>query len=140
MKSGGRPTMADGSRRRLPRYAWTLGALVAALSLVALGLSCAGPLSDACDELATCPAPSGVDARAADVGAEHACDPTKDPADEPCVLDNALGVFVASVAGMEGDIDAGEAGAEPANGDGSMARPYATIAQALANLGGKTRV
>lgn len=140
MKIGGRPTMVHGSRRRLPPYAWTLGALVAALPTVALGLSCARQLSDTCDELGTCQAPPGADARAGDVGAEPACDPTKDPADEPCVLDNALGVFVASAAGIEGDTDAGEAGAESVNGDGSMARPYATIAQALANLGGKTRV
>ena len=135
MKSEGRPTMLDRSRR-----GWALGALVAALPTVALGLSCAGQLSDACDELGTCQVPPGADARAGDAGAEHACDPTKDPADEPCVLDNALGVFVASAAGIEGDTDAGEAGAEPANGDGSMARPYASIAQALENLGGKTRV
>jgi hypothetical protein len=110
---------------------------------MALGLSCAGPLSDACDERGTCRASSGADAAsgdASDAGAERACDPTKGPADEPCVLDNALGVFVASAAGVEGDAAAGEGGAEPASGDGSMSQPYTTIAQALANLGSKARI
>jgi hypothetical protein len=139
-RRGLRRCALGGARQRLRALAWALGVLLGSLGAAALGLSCAGPLSDACDELGTCQAPSGADARAGDVGAEHACDPTKDPADEPCVLDNALGVFVAATAGIEGDADGGDAEAESPNGDGSMARPYATIAQALANLGGKTRV
>jgi hypothetical protein len=56
------------------------------------------------------------------------------------VLDDALGVFVASAAAVEGDAAAGEGGTEPPSGDGSMLQPYATIAQALANLGSKARI
>ena len=143
--------MLDRSRRRLRPYAWAFGALVAAVPTAALGLSCAGPLSDACDELGTCSPAVGADA-GADGAAESAtgaadaatdrfvCDPTKDPRDEPCVLDNAYGVFVAPPPGVDGGSDAGEGGAAFASGDGSMSRPYSTIAQALASLGSKTRI
>ena len=129
--------------QRVRAGAWALGVLVGSLGSMALGLSCAGPLSDACDERGSCRAPSGADAAlgdAGDAGAERACDPTMDPADDACVLDNALGVFVASAADAEGDAAAGEGGAESASGDGSMARPYTTIAQGLANLGSKARI
>jgi hypothetical protein len=153
VKSGGRPTMVDGSRRRLRRRAWALGALVAALATVALGLSCAPQLSDACDELRTCsPVDAGpVDAGdgrgasammdgVADVAMDGGCDPTKDPKDEPCLLDNAYGVFVASPMGLDEGTDAGEGGVDSGSGDGSMSQPYATIGQAMANLGSKTRI
>jgi hypothetical protein len=111
---------------------------------VAGGLSCAGPLSDGCDELGTCVLGDAGDGRAADVRTEGAadvatdgCDPTGDPKDEPCVLDDAYGVFVA--APLEGDgPDGGEAAAP--SGDGTMSSPYATIGQAMANLGSKTRI
>jgi hypothetical protein len=58
------------------------------------------------------------------------CDPSNSPHDAPCVVDEAYGVFVAPAA--NGGSDTG--------GDGSRARPYATIAHALANVGAKTRV
>jgi hypothetical protein len=67
------------------------------------------------------------------------CDPAADPSDQPCVLDNAYGVFVASPADA-GSPDGGDAGPSGLAADGSMAHPYPTIAQALANLGTKTRV
>ena len=67
------------------------------------------------------------------------CDPTRDPSDEPCVLDNAYGVFVASP-GDAGSGDGGDAGPSALAADGSMAHPYPTIAQALANLRTKTRI
>src|SRR5712675_1038896 len=110
--------MLDRSRQRRVANAWALVALFAALSAVALGLSCSGPLSDTCDELGTCapvdagPKDAGDDrARAADAMADGAadvaidrfvCDRTKDPKDAPCVLDEAYGVFVASPEGIDG--------------------------------------
>jgi hypothetical protein len=148
--------MLDRSRQRRVANAWALAALFAALAAVALGLSCAGPLPDTCDELRTC---ALVDAGLVDAGDDRArgvdavadgaadvamdtfvCDPTKDPKDEPCVLDDAHGVFVASPQGVDGGMDAGDGGATPVSGDGSMSRPYATIGQALANLGNKARI
>src|SRR5260221_7004756 len=78
---------------------------------------------------------------AADVAIDRfVCDRTKDPKDAPCVLDEAYGVFVASPEGIDGGMDASEDGGTPVSGDGSMSRPYATIGQALANLGSKARI
>jgi hypothetical protein len=65
------------------------------------------------------------------------CDPTKDPKDEPCVLDSAYGVFVASAGGDAGAESLGSGVAGP---DGTADRPYASIGQALANMAGKSRV
>ncbi len=89
------------------------------------------------------------------------CDPTLTPEASPCVLRDDDGIFVASAADVEAeaddeggtdaaddDADAGEGGSDAARdavpeaspGDGSLLRPYATIGQALANLGSKTRI
>ena len=76
------------------------------------------------------------------------CDPTKEPRDQPCVLADSDGVFVASAlvadggtdAAADAGADAGASGTLPFAADGSMARPYSTIGQALANLGKKTRI
>ena len=142
----------DRARQRLRALAWALGVLLGLLGAAALGLSCAGPLPDTCDELGTC---GSVDAGQVDAGhgrganavtdgaadvAIDGCDPTKDPKDEPCVLDEAYGVFVASPVSLDGGMDAGEGGVDSGSGDGSMSQPYATIAQALENLGSKTRI
>lgn len=113
---------------------------------VAGGSSCAGPVADTCEELGTCTSAGRADASAdgaadggtADVSAEGLCDPTGDPKDESCVLDDAYGVFVAAPLDGHAGPDAGEAGTP--SGDGTMSSPYTTIGQALANLGSKTRV
>ena len=151
--------MLDRSRQGLLPYAWALAALVVSLSTVALVVSCTGPLPDTCDPLGTCgpvdagptdagPVDAGNDREAdvvtddaADVASESVvCDPTKAPKYAPCALDNAYGVFVASPVGGDGGPDAGAGGLGSGSGDGSMSQPYATITQALANLGGKTRI
>src|ERR1019366_4177548 len=132
-------------KRRAPRPfdCWrlrctgALGRVLGAFGVSALGLSCRGPLSDACDELGTC-APSGrVDASVEGSSDTSSCDPTKDPKDEPCVLDSAYGVFVASAGSDAGAESLGSGVAGP---DGTAARPYASIGQALANMAGKSRV
>lgn len=58
------------------------------------------------------------------------CDPGKAPHDQPCVIDEAYGVFVAPVSN----------GGSDTAGEGSRAKPYATIEHALQSLGGKARV
>ena len=138
--------MRGSSRRRL-RWAAVLAAVAGWVGSVAGGSSCAGPLADGCDALGTCAVADAGDGRAADVRTEGAvdvatdgCDPTMDPKDAPCVLDDAYGVFVASSAGVDEGADAGEGGADSGSGDGSMSAPYATITQALASLGSKTRI
>jgi hypothetical protein len=83
------------------------------------------------------------------------CDPTQEPKDEPCVIADAYGVFVAEPLGGDGGVDSaieagpdaaadGGADAMPSLGDdrGSMANPVSTIGQglALAIAGGKSRV
>jgi hypothetical protein len=65
-----------------------------------------------------------------DGGDGFVCDPKKHPKDDPCVLGEPYGVFVAAQAN----------GGNDAAGDGSRASPYATIGTALQHLGGKTRV
>jgi len=92
---------------------------------------------------ATADVEASADAEAsADVGDSadvvKACDPTRDPKDDPCVLDDAYGVFVAPSVSVDAGQDGGavERGAE----DGSAAQPYATIGQALTNLGQKKRI
>lgn len=70
---------------------------------------------------------------AADATGTAACDPTKGPKDNPCVVSDAYGVFVAS--SVEAD-----AGSEAGAPDGSMRHPYPTVSGALAHLGGKSRV
>ncbi len=123
--------------------AWAQATLVAALATLAPGLSCGGPLSDACDELGTCSAAVRADAgaHATDAATDRVvCDPTMDPKDAPCALDDAYGVFVASSAGVDEGTDADEGGLGSGSGDGSMAQPYSTIGEALANLGSKTRI
>jgi hypothetical protein len=64
------------------------------------------------------------------------CDPTYEPKDAPCVIADSYGVFVAS----PNPSDGGTGGGNDATGDGTMGAPFATIAKALANLGGKSRV
>lgn len=75
------------------------------------------------------------------------CDPTKDPKDDPCVLANAYGVFVAPAGGSSDagapDDDAADAVAPDADadsGDGSMARPFASLGDALAHRNGTDRI
>jgi hypothetical protein len=134
--------------RRSSRLRWAaVAALVAGLiGSVGAGLSCAGPVADACNELGTCTSAARTDASAegaadagtADVSEEGPCDPTGAPKDEQCILDDAYGVFVAAPLGGDKDPDGGEGGTP--SGDGTMSSPYTTIGQALANLGTKTRV
>jgi hypothetical protein len=73
------------------------------------------------------------------------CNPSAVPREQPCVLSDALGVFVVpSAPGDAGpalDASAGatpEAGAE--DGIGTMQRPFHTIARALAQRGSRTRI
>src|SRR5579872_2417940 len=54
------------------------------------------------------------------------CNPTEEPASEPCLVADAYGVFVSN-AGSDAN-------------DGSMAHPFATIGHALTHAGGKARV
>ncbi len=135
-----------GFDRWLLRCTGAPGLFLGAFGIAALGLSCREQLSDACEDLGTC-APAAradasadgpADAAAADVSAEGFCDPTADPKDEPCVLDDAYGVFVAAPLDGGAGPDGGEAGTP--SGDGTMSSPYPTIGQALANLGSKTRI
>jgi hypothetical protein len=76
-----------------------------------------------------------ADTRGGDAPAESAtdaapdvmvCDPTQAPHDEACVLDEAYGVFVATL---------GNGGSDTV-GDGTRGRPYASIGRALASLAG----
>jgi hypothetical protein len=78
-----------------------------------------------------------VDASVEGSSDTSSCDPTKDPKDEPCVLDSAYGVFVASAGGDAGAESLGSGVAGP---DGTSARPYTSIGQALANMAGKSRI
>jgi hypothetical protein len=126
-----------GVRLRLLRCTGAPGLCLGTFGLAAMGLSCRGPLSDACDELGTC-APSGrADASLEASSDTSSCDPTKDPKDDPCVLDSAYGVFVASAGSDAGAESLGSGEAGP---DGTAERPYTSIGQALANMAGKSRV
>ena len=60
----------------------------------------------------------------------YACDPSQPPHDQPCVIDERYGLFVAPAA----------SGGSDATGDGTRAKPYASIGHALGNLGAKSRV
>jgi len=73
-------------------------------------------------------ADSAPDAAAEDAAPSVACDPTADPKDAPCALDESYGVFVAS-SGTD-------------DGAGSKADPLRTLAQgiALAKRSGRSRV
>ena len=125
-----RGSIAD---RRAPHRACgglaRLTTVLGSVASVAWGWSC-GPLPDTCVELGTCVAP--------DAAAAARCNPTADPKDDPCVLDDAYGVFVASAADLDGGSPTSDAGI--AEGDGTAQHPFATIAQGLANLGRKSRV
>ncbi len=61
---------------------------------------------------------------------EASCDPSSDPSVTACLLDNRYGVFVAATS----------SGGSDTTGDGTMARPFATIARGLASLGGKNHL
>ncbi len=127
-----------GFDRWLLRCAGAPGRVLGAFGIAAMGLSCRGPLSDACDELGTCaPSVKKLDASIAASSDVSSCDPTKDPKDEPCVLGSAYGVFVASAGSDAGAESLGSEGAGP---DGTAERPYPSIGQALANLAGKSRI
>ncbi len=126
-----------GLGRGLLRGMGTLGLVLGAFGVAALGLSCRGRLSDACDELGTCAPSARADASVEASSDTSSCDPTKDPKDDPCVLDSAYGVFVASAGSDAGAESLGSGVAGP---DGTAERPYASIGQALANLAGKSRV
>jgi len=151
---------ATRNAERLRRAGRHRGVRICALILtvlcaIGLAVACADRVSDSCTELRTCAIADagsvadgdgyqpGSEADApSDAGPDIAidrfvCDPSKEPKDEPCVLDDTLGVFVASLPSA----DAGtEAGTAIVSGDGSHLRPYPTIGQALANLGGRTRI
>jgi hypothetical protein len=97
---------------------------------------------------------------AADAMDETGCDPTHDPSADPCVLSDEYGVFVASAGSLVPSpgslVPSGEGGAltdgaaPPPDGGspgpGSMAQPFASIAQAVTwassteNFTGKTRI
>jgi hypothetical protein len=92
---------------------------------------------------------SAVDSATADAGADASpdvadveiCDPSAAPHDEPCVLSEAYGVFVASAAVIDAGLDASAGGSpNPGSEDGSMQQPYRSIGQALANMGSRTRL
>jgi hypothetical protein len=73
------------------------------------------------------------------------CDPTVDPKIDPCVLDDAYGVFVASPVADDGGAgglasDAGSATDGGTIGDGSASHPFSTIGAALDHLAGKSRI
>ena len=136
---------ARARMRRAPKGfdRWLLGCtgapvrFLGAVGVAAMGLSCRGPLSDACDELGTCAPSARADASVEGSSDTSSCDPTRDPKDEPCVLDSAYGVFVASAGSDAGAESLGGEGAGP---DGTASRPYPSIGQALANVAGKSRV
>jgi len=123
--------------RWLLRCTGSSGPVLGAFGIAALGLSCHGQLSEACDELGTCAPSARVDASVEASSDASSCDPTKDPKDEPCVLDDAYGVFVAPVNSDAGPESLGIGVAGP---DGTAERPYSSIGQALANMAGKSRV
>jgi hypothetical protein len=115
------------AEHRPPGRPARLTPVLGSLAAVAWGLSCA-PLPDTCEELGTCGAP--------DATAERRCDPTMEPQDNPCVLDNTYGVFVASAPELLGGGSTASEAGMPA-GNGTAEHPFATIAQGLANLGSK---
>ena len=123
--------------RWLVRCTGAPGRVLGAFGVAVMGFSCRGPLSDACDELGTCAPSARGDASVEASSDVSSCDPTKDPKDEPCVLDSAYGVFVASAAS---DAGAESPANEVAGPDGTAARPYTSIGQALANMAGKSRI
>jgi hypothetical protein len=61
------------------------------------------------------------------VDAPAGCDATKDPGDSPACVDDSVGVFVDGAGGVD-------------TNDGSKAKPFRTIARALASTGQKPRV
>jgi len=126
-----------GFDRWLLRCTGAPGLVLGAFGIAALGLSCRGRLSDACDGLGTCAPSARADASVEASSDASSCDPTMDPKDEPCVLDSAYGVFVASAGS---DAGAGSLGSGVAGPDGTAERPYASIGQAMANLGSKMRI
>jgi hypothetical protein len=136
------------------RTRWAVLA-ISALGTSALVDACSVSPSGDCSENGTCPRPlvadGGVDG-GMDTGIEASvtpdtgittpdapvrdasdgpgCDATRDPKDEPCLVDEAYGIFVAPLS----------AGGNDQGGDGTKARPFATIGKALRTLSGKTRV
>jgi hypothetical protein len=78
-------------------------------------------------------AEAAADAEAASAG----CDLAGDPKSQPCLLDDAYGVFVAPPGAAAA---ADDAGASDAGTDGSKDHPFATLGEALAQLGAKTRI
>jgi hypothetical protein len=130
---------------------------MAAAGLAVLVYGCKG--GDTCADRETCPAASdaGFEANAeasalagdadAEGGAMDAtseeaavCDRGLTPKDDPCVLSDAYGVFVASPGVTDSEAATVGAAAGGPLADGSMAKPYPSIGQALANVGSKTRV
>jgi hypothetical protein len=128
----------------------------AAFAVIALGASapinaCSVSPSGSCRDNGTCPPASAaegggeagvesgmsmdagqtlVDARSEGGSDGPACDTTRDPKDEPCLVEESYGVFVATPA----------SGGDDQGGDGTKAKPYATIGKALRTLKGKARV
>jgi hypothetical protein len=132
---------------------WSLAAMPA-LGLMGLAYGCTG--GDTCEDRETCVvatdggaegtvAPPPSDAMAEGSGDSRLdepamCDPTAAPKDNPCVLDDAYGIFVGPMSLTDAQAASGDANDLTTLADGTMARPYLTIGQALANLGAKTRI
>jgi hypothetical protein len=131
-------------------------AAAAAPTFVGLVYGCTG--GDTCADRETCFADADADAQsdedanrssgdAATDGAHDAvseeastCDPSAAPKDNRCVLDDTYGVFVAPAPASDAQAAADDASTVPNDGDGTLSKPYATIHQALANLGAKRRI
>ncbi len=89
-----------------------------------------GSIADASTESGAAGA-ARADGSSADAIADAlVCDPTKEPKDAPCLVDDAYGVFVAPPA----------SGGDDVQGDGSKATPFATIGKALSNTNGKAHI
>ena len=86
-------------------------------------------------------AEAGADAPP-DVADVEACDPSAAPHDEPCVLNEAFGVFVVPPASLDAGLyaSADAASFDAGSEDGSRQRPYRTIWQALTHMGGRSRI
>lgn len=91
--------------------------------------------SGASDEASDASLDALLDASPAAEADTFVCDPTQEPRDAACILNDAYGVFVASPASLEGGL-----GGSDVAGTGTMAQPFATLGKALGNLNGKSRV
>ena len=108
----------------------------------------AGPSTGACgfasDSASNAPPSDGLQASTSDAAADASlCDESRDPQVASCVLSDLDGVFVAMPAcDAAEECDGGIAGfgGDDLAGDGTAAKPFASIAQALVNLKGRSRI